>query len=334
MAVFTPINASELSAWLSNRPCGTLVSYAGIASGIENTNYFVHTQSSSDSTPCSYVLTIFEKLQAHELPFYLNLMAHLSKAGLPVPAPLADNTGQLFTTLKGKPATLVNRLPGESIQTPNVAQCAAMGGFLGQAHLAVATFASQQPNSRGLAWIANTVPQLKPYMAPHTWQLLASELAFQTQAQHSALHQHLPTGAIHADLFRDNALFCGDNLGGVFDFYFAGTDTLLFDLAVVANDWCIVHDTGALDLDRLQALLKAYQQHRPLLEAEQQAWPTLLRAAALRFWTSRLSDFYQPRQADLLQAKDPTHFERILKQRHTDAAWVQALVQQTKPKAN
>lgn len=309
MAVFTRITHEELQDWLTGRDCGELLSFEGIESGIENTNYFVNTSTGR------FVLTIFEKLTAKELPFYLGLMGHLAGKHLPVPGPVAGQRGELFSNLKGKPATLVNCLKGRSVEQPNAIQCAAIGDFLAKAHLAVQDFAGSLPNPRDLNWIAGVQSQLQMHLPESVRSLLHSEIAHQQTVVQTPAHRALPRGAVHADLFRDNALMLGDALGGVIDFYFAGIDTFLFDLAVTANDWCIHLDTGELDALRLQAMLEAYQAVRPLSTEERAMWPNALRAAALRFWTSRLFDYYMPREAEVLNVKDPGHFERVLQAR-------------------
>lgn len=306
MAVFTRITDSELKDWLSELACGALESFEGISSGIENTNYFVTTSKSK------YVLTIFEKLTTRELPFYLGLMQHLACKGLKVPGPIADKDGHLFRQLKGKPATLVNCLEGSSVQNPSAEQCFEIGFFCGQAHVAASDYAGTLPNPRDLDWIKNAADELKPYLPSQELSLLTSEIEHQTQVCASEAYLALPRGAVHADLFRDNALMQGDHLGGVIDFYFAGVDTLLFDLAVTANDWCINHQTGEFLPDLLHSLIRGYRQARPVTAEEILLWPDSLRAAALRFWTSRLHDYFMPRKAEMLNVKDPKHFERVL----------------------
>lgn len=306
MAVFTRITDSELKDWLSELACGTLQSFEGISSGIENTNYFVTTSKSK------YVLTIFEKLTNKELPFYLGLMQHLAGKGLKVPGPIADKDGHLFRDFKGKPATLVNCLQGRSVDKPSPEQCFEIGYFCGQAHQAVSDYAGNLPNPRDLRWIKQAADELKPHLPSKELALLTEEIKHQTEVSESPIYQSLARGAVHADLFRDNALMQGEHLGGVIDFYFAGVDTLLFDLAVTANDWCIKHETGEFLEEQLRSLIKGYKQARVVSDAEVQLWPDALRAAALRFWTSRLHDYFMPREAEMLNVKDPTHFERVL----------------------
>lgn len=306
MAVFTRITQDELQHWLQDRGCGNLISFEGIQSGIENTNYFVNT------TTGRYVLTIFEKLKAEDLPFYLGLMEHLAKKGLAVPGPIANTTGALFNTLHDKPATLVNCLSGKSVDHPNPEQCREIGSFSAKAHLAVTDFDGNTPNPRGLGWIEGAVSELEAHLPEDVRNLLVDEVNHQKAVSKRADFLSLPKGAVHADLFRDNALMQGDQLGGVIDFYFAGVDTFLFDLAVTANDWCVDLDTGEFKIDSIQALLEGYQAVRSLTKAECRLWQDMLRSASLRFWTSRLFDFYMPREAEVLNVKDPRHFERVL----------------------
>lgn len=306
MAVFTRITDSELTHWLSDLACGELKSFEGISSGIENTNYFVNTSKSR------YVLTIFEKLTDAELPFYLGLMQHLAGKGLPVPGPIADKEGHLCRPLKGKPATLVNCLDGKSVDSPCPDQCFEIGAFSARAHHAVIDYAGDLPNPRGLGWIKNAANELQPHLPKAELDLLNAEIAHQCQVAESTAYKALPQGAVHADLFRDNALMRAEHLGGVIDFYFAGVDTFLFDLAVTANDWCIDHATGRFDEAKLKGLLDGYRSERTFTPEEVQLWPDMLRSAALRFWTSRLHDFFMPREAEVLNVKDPKHFERVL----------------------
>lgn len=302
MAVFTTVSEAELTAWLCDYSLGQLLTLQGIASGIENTNYFVTTSNGR------FVLTLFEKLNASELPFYLNLMAHLARHGIPCPAPMANRQNQFLGELNGKPACIVSRLVGKSTTEPSVEQCAAMGAMLGQMHIAGQSFTQIMPNPRGTAWRAATLPLVQKFVDAEQAALLSSEIALHAQQNRSVL----PQGLIHADLFRDNVLLEDDRVGGLIDFYFACTDALLYDVAITVNDWCMSAD-GMLDELRAQAFLRAYHAVRPLQANEQSAWPLMLRLAALRFWLSRLFDKYLPRDGELIHAHDPAHFERVLK---------------------
>jgi homoserine kinase type II len=223
--------------------------------------------------------------------------------------------GEILHRLKGKPAAVVNKLHGSSELAPQAAHCTAVGDMLARMHLAGRDFAMQQPNLRGLAWWNETVPVVLPFLSDAQRTLILGELAFQNHVAASSAYRALPRGPVHADLFRDNVMFENETLTGLFDFYFAGVDTWLFDLAVCLNDWCIDLATGQHDAKRANALLKSYQSVRPLGRAERQLLPAMLRAGALRFWISRLWDFHLPRDADMLVPHDPTHFERVLRAR-------------------
>ena len=325
MAVYTALEQNTLTAWLASHAVGTLVECRGIHSGIENSNYFVTT--ASDGVTHRYVLTLFERLRADELPFYLSLMQHLAERGVPCPAPMADASGALFSLLACKPAALVTRLEGHSIPAPSAAHCAVIGDALAHMHLAGKNFPQAQRNPRGIAWWQQTAQHVRPFLDDAQKALLDDEIGLQT-ATWDVSTRTLPRGPIHADLFRDNALFIEDDaaddstpprLGGIIDFYFAGCDAWLLDLAICANDWCVGLASGAFDRARLDALLHAYHRARPLSHDEHGAFALALRAAALRFWLSRLDDLHRPRPAQLLTPHDPMHFERILRQRRGEA---------------
>jgi homoserine kinase type II len=309
MAVFTPVTLDDLSQWIKQFPLGKALALKGIASGIENSNFFLTTERGE------YVLTIFENLGFEQLPFYVQLMRHLAERGIPVPAPVPNEAGALVVALHGKPAAIVSKLDGSSQMDPQPVHCAEVGTILAKMHLAGRDFPLHQPNLRGLAWWVETVPKVLSYLDADTAALLQSELAFQRDFAAGATYAELERGPVHADLFRNNVMFVGERLSGCFDFYFAGWDTWLFDLAVTVNDWCIDLDSGRLDEARVLALTRAYHAVRPFTPAEQAAWLPMLRAAALRFWLSRLYDFYRPREAEMLTPHDPTHFERVLRER-------------------
>ena len=309
MAVYTEVPFDTVAQLFSDLQLGQLSSLKGCEGGIENTNYFA----SSDLG--DYVLTLFERLTAEQLPFYLHLMKHLAQRGIPVPDPQANQSGDILLTVLGKPAAVVNKLQGKSQLQPSAGHCAAVGEMLARMHLAGRDFARTQPNLRALPWWNATVPIVLPFLTPNQAALIQSELAYQNHIHASSAYAALPRGVVHADLFRDNVLFEGDTLTGFFDFYFAGVDTWLFDLAVSLNDWCIDLKTGQHDARREAAMVQAYHAARPLAKAERQLLPALLRAGALRFWLSRLWDLHLPRDAAMLTAHDPTHFERVLRAR-------------------
>jgi homoserine kinase type II len=311
MAVFTPVTEEQAALLMSQLGLGELTELRGIEGGIENTNYFATTDLGD------YVLTLFERLNHEQLPFYLFLMKHLAEKGIPVPNPAANSDGDILYTLCDKPAAVVNRLLGKSQLAPNAVHCAAVGAMMAHMHLAGKDYNRSQPNLRGLAWWNDTVPVVLPYLEEDQARLLQSELAYQNHIAQGAAYQALPKGPVHADLFRDNVMFDGEKLTGFFDFYFAGNDTWLFDLSVCMNDWCIDLNSGEHAPVRALAMLNAYQEVRPLRSAERQLLPAMLRAGALRFWISRLWDFHLPREASMLKPHDPTHFERVLRARLT-----------------
>ena len=309
MSVYTTVSAEDLDAWLTRYSVGTLRALEPIKAGIENTNYFVTTERGR------YVLTLYERLPADELPFYLNLMAHLARSGVAVPAPAADRTGALFSMLCGKPASLVDRIDGVAHLAPSESDCAAVGAALAGLHLAAQSYRGRLDNRRGPAWWRQAARAVRPFLDEAQNALLAAELKHQSGLS----RLRLPKAAIHGDLFRDNVLFAGARVAGIIDFGFAATDFLAYDLAIAVNDWCNRAD-DELDAGRTQAFIDGYERHRALTPEERDAWPTLLRAAALRFWLSRLYDLHLPRPGELVHAHDPTVYERILKHRVANSA--------------
>ena len=304
MSVFTRVTESEVSAWLTRFSVGSVRALTRISEGIENTNYFLSTAEGE------FVLTLFERIPAEDLPFYLNFTAHLAKSGVAVPAPVADRTGGLFSILNGRPAALTERISGRPNMQPSALHCAAVGCELGRLHKASGSFRTRISNKRGPAWTLATSRSVRPFVTADPNLLIENELKFQRERRQT----RLPNGAIHADLFRDNVLFDGERLSGLIDFGFAATDEFAYDLAITANDWCVDAE-GRFDAALLNALLGAYDAERPLTEAEQVAWPALLRAGALRFWLSRLYDLHLPRAAEINTPHDPAAFERILRLR-------------------
>ena len=310
MSVFTPVSRQQLEEFLENYNCGELVDFSGISAGIENTNFFVTT------TTNRYVLTIFESLSQDELPYFLDLMAYIAERGLPSAHPVADRKGDYLRSLMAKPAALVQCLCGASIEQPEVRHCQSVGEMLGRLHVIGQLFPHSRNNDRGIEWRDEMRIKLHGLMSAEDQILLDDELAFLREHQRN----DLPRGVIHADLFRDNVLFELDKLSGVIDFYYACNDDLLYDLAVTVNDWC-VHQDGSLDQDRVLALLKAYHAQRPLLAIERAMWPIYLRAAALRFWLSRLHDTHFQREGEMTHTKNPQAFRRVLchRREHQDA---------------
>jgi homoserine kinase type II len=312
MSVYTTVSDQDLAAWLTRYALGAVQAFEPIAAGIENTNYFLTTDKGR------YILTLYERLPHEELPFYLNLMAHLASAGVPAPAPERDRTGALWSFLNGKPASIVARLDGTPVETPDVAHCAAVGEALARLHLAAKQYRGRLGNRRGLGWWRQAARAVRPFLSPEQNALIAAELKHQS----AFAKVRLPRGAIHGDLFCDNVLFVDGRVSGIIDFGFAATDVLAYDIAISVNDWCILRggsDAGALDPERTRALVAAYDRVRSLDFEERAQWPSLLRAAALRFWLSRLHDLHLPRPGELTHAHDPSAFERILRDRAVTA---------------
>jgi homoserine kinase type II len=318
MSVYTTIDDYELKSFLSNYNVGQLVDYQGISDGIENTNYFVNTSHGR------FVLTIFEHHSFEEMQYYLNLMHHLADHKVPSANPVADNEGNYLSQFNDKPIALVERLNGGSIIITTVNHCQQLGMAMGKMHAAGFSFAGRQVNPRGPAWCQQTAQEVIEKLSTSEQNMLDKEVHFQkTDFNNFGRHADLPRGVIHADLFRDNALWDTsgdkDNFSGIIDFYYSCDDVLLYDLAVTANDWCINEDFS-LNKDKVIALLTHYHSFRPLADIEQEYWPAMLRAGALRFWLSRLYDKHFPRAGELVHTKNPDEFKAILVDRikHSD----------------
>lgn len=307
MSVFTKVSHEELLEHLQQYPLGQLLGYQGIGEGVENTNYFV------DTSDGRWVLTLFERTEEAGLPFFLGLMEHLAARGYPCPAPAHTREGVALTRLHGRPAAFVRRLTGNSVLFPALAHCAAVGTALGELHVLAASFPMTRVNERGAGWRESTGRALLPKIEQHDADLIADELAVQAGLDLSVL----PQGVIHADMFRDNVLFVEERLSGVIDFYYACNEALLYDLAITVNDWCTDAD-GRINHARAEALIGAYSACREPTPAEAAAWNLVLRAAALRFYLSRLHDWHHPREGDLVHIKDPGAYRRILEHHRTD----------------
>jgi len=302
MSVFTKVSLEEAQTWVKHYySLGKVIRLDGIASGIENTNFFLHTDQDV------FVLTLFEKLLPQELPFYLNLMAHLSNRGVPVPNPIKRLDGQYLGELNGKPAVIVSRIPGAPTTQPSLNQIQLVGEQLAHLHLAGKSYEQHLDNLRGKAWWTSVSPEIHPFLNESDADLLRSEIAHQVTFG----MQDLPRGPIHADLFRDNVLFDASRVGGFIDFYFACIDFWVYDVAITANDWCVSLD-GSMNHERLTALIEGYSSVRLFTQEEAANWQTMLRAGALRFWVSRLYDYHLPRAGELTHAHDPEVVKRIL----------------------
>jgi homoserine kinase type II len=304
MSVFTRVDRDSLEHFLAGFDVGRLVSYKGISEGIENTNYFVTTEGGD------FVLTLVEQWEADEVPYFINLMSWVTERGFPGARPIPDREGRTLHTLLGRPAALVQRLQGESTEEPTRADCARVGEVLARLHDASDGFPMHRDDRRGMRWRLQTCDILYPMLDREVAAVLRDEMQFHLAQDWTTL----PRGVVHADLFPDNVLFRHRQITGVIDFYYACNDVRVYDLAITANQWCTRGD-GRLDPDSGEALLNAYHGIRRLHHEEREAWPAMLRYAALRFWISRLKDKIFPKQGHLTMVKDPDAIKVILMDR-------------------
>ena len=302
MSVYTPVSRSQLDQFFSAYALGEVKGFDGIEDGINNTNYFVAT------TQGRFVLTLFETLAADQLPHFIRLLSHLVKHGIPCPEPLPDSQANIIHRLNHKPTAVFKCLSGAATASPTIEQCSEIGRQLANLHCCTQDYVFPISNNYDLNGCITLAHKIDARLSAADRRLIDDELGFQA----ANAPPQLPLGVIHADLFKDNVLFVGNRLSGLLDFYSACTGALLFDIAVTANDWCC--ENGEINPDKMTALLSAYQSLRPLTQAEKQHWPTLLRAAALRFWLSRLEHQLYPRPGDLILEKDPLVFKHLLLQ--------------------
>jgi homoserine kinase type II len=306
MAVYTEVPDDALARFIASYDLGGLMSYKGIAEGVENTNYLVHTGKGP------YFLTLYEKRVATgDLPFFLGLMEHLAKAGLSCPTPVRDAKGRMLRRLARRPAALVTFLEGVWIRRPQPRHCAAVGQAMARMHMAGQGFTLRRENALGLGGWRPLYKRFQPRakeIAPDLPATVEQELA------HLEAHwpADLPQGVIHADLFPDNVFFLGEELSGLIDFYFACNDALAYDVAIALNAWCFETD-HAFNITKGHALLKGYQSVRALGPAEREALPLLARGAALRFLLTRAYDWLHTASDALVSRKDPNEYLRRLK---------------------
>lgn len=311
MAVYTEVTDEELGAFIDRYSIGQLLSYKGIAEGVENSNYLVHTESGF------YILTLYEKrVDPADLPFFLDLKKHLASRGFSCPSPVATRDGTVLGTLAGRPAAIVTFLDGMWVKRPQVHHCNMLGAAMAQMHLAAADFDMTRKNALDVTgWrpLFDMSAERADTVCDGLAKLIADDLDF----LETNWPQDLPRGVIHADLFPDNVFFLQDELSGLIDFYFACTDTLAYDLAICLNAWCFEHD-GSFNVTKAQAMLKGYTSVRPLSDAEFNALPILARGAALRFLLTRLYDWLNVPEGALVTPKDPMEYVKKLRF-HQDA---------------
>ncbi|WP_210397294.1 homoserine kinase [Motiliproteus sediminis] len=318
MAVYTRLSDAALNDFLADFDLGRLVGYQGIDGGIENTNYFVDLDQQGQRR--QFVLTLFEELPYDEMPFFVELTAYLAERGVPVPAPFKDRYGIALKTLANRPALLLPRFRGKPMEAPRVEHCGQIGTALARFHLAGQDFFMTRQAHRGVFWWRRESSRVASVLSSYDAALLKQEVALFDALR--ADPGNLPAGVIHGDLFADNALFDGDQLSGIIDLYNACTGYLLYDLAIVTNDWCSRSD-GSLDPQRSAALLDNYAAIRPYTDDERRAWPILLRTAAMRFWLSRLISLHGLEatgyEGDQV-VKDPEPLRQVLLQRIANPA--------------
>jgi homoserine kinase type II len=306
MAVYTDVGAEELSAFLAGYDLGELLSFKGIAEGVENSNFLVRTSQRS------VFLTLFEKRVARQdLPFFLGLMQHLAERGITCPQPISSGAGEVLGTLAGRPAALVTFLDGLWIRRPTTNHCAAVGEALARLHLAGRDFPLKRANAlsvKGWRPLLEAAAGRADSVQPGLEAAIAAELG----KLEASWPRDLPQGVIHADLFPDNVFFLGDRLSGLIDFYFACTDTLAYDVAICLNAWCFEPD-HSFNVTKGGALLQAYAATRPLSDEERNALPLLARGAALRFLLTRLVDWLNVPPGALVKPKDPLEYFRKLR---------------------
>jgi homoserine kinase type II len=302
VSVYTQITRPQLDQFFCNYALGEVISFEGIQDGINNTNYFVET------TQGSFVLTLFETLTADELPHFMRLLSHLFKHNIPCPGPKPDRLANVLCEFNNKPAAVFKRIPGIATTLPSIEQCQEIGVHLANVHRCTQNYVFPIKNNNDQDGYRTQLNKIDAQLSTTDLALINDELLFQA----ASASLNLPQGVIHADLFRDNVLFVDNQLNGILDFYSACTGALLFDIAITANDWC--RENGNINPDKMTALLSAYESLRPLEQLEKQHWQTMLRAASLRFWLSRLEHQLYPRPGDIIQQKDPLIFRQLLKQ--------------------
>jgi homoserine kinase type II len=306
MAVYTDVSADDLTEFLSRYDIGALLSYKGIAEGVENSNFLVHTSTGN------FILTLYEKRVAErDLPFFLGLMEHLAARGITCPQPVKNKMGGMLGKIAGRPAAIVTFLDGLWIRKPNVGHCAAVGEALARLHLAAQDFPIRRPNALSVeSW--RPLYEHAGARGDSVRPGLCNEIVKELGVLEKSWPRDLPAGVIHADLFPDNVFFLGDKLSGLIDFYFACTDTLAYDVAICLNCWCFEPD-HSYNVTKGRALLKAYTRMRALSVAERAALPMLARGAAMRFLLTRLVDWLAVPDGALVKPKDPLEYFRKLR---------------------
>lgn len=306
MAVYTEVSDEELHAFIADYDLGSVLSFKGIAEGVENTNYLVHTQAGP------HILTLYEKrVSKQDLPFFLALMEHLAGSGLPCPVPVRDREGRMLREIADRPAAIITFLEGLWVRRPTAEHCAALGATLAKLHLAGQSFGMTRPNALSVdGWRPLYDSSAKG--ADTIADGLHDELGKELEQLEKNWPQNLPNGVIHADLFPDNVFFLNREISGVIDFYFACNDALAYDIAICLNAWCFESDAG-FNITKARALLRAYTEVRPFSDEEFDALPILARGAAMRFLLTRIYDWLNTSADALVRPKDPIEYVRKLR---------------------
>lgn len=306
MAVYTEVSDDELSSFLASYDLGEALSFKGIAEGVENTNYLVHTEAGP------HILTLYEKrVSLEDLPFFLGLMEHLAARGVSCPLPVRDRNGEMLRELSGRPAAIITFLEGLWVRRPSAEHCAALGETLAKLHLAGQDFPMTRANALSVSGWRPLHDSCRGG-ADSILQGLNAEVSEELSSLEDAWPCDFPQGVIHADLFPDNVFFLGGRVSGVIDFYFACNDMLAYDIAICLNAWCFEQD-GSFNITKARALLRAYTALRPFTDEEFEALPVLARGAALRFLLTRIYDWLNTSADALVKPKDPLEYVRKLR---------------------
>ena len=302
MSVFTTITTDDLTPFLAQYPITSLKSFHGIASGISNSSFFLNTEDRA------FVLTIVERESKGDVEWFMQFIHFLNQRGFPCASPIAMHDGLFTSTLAHKPAALVEKLAGEGKLEVTPADCQLIGQTIANLHITAMEFDQKRADTRGAVWRTQTASLVRGYLPDDERELLDTEMAL----QHDNILSTLPQSIIHADLFRDNVLFDGNDISGVIDFYFACNGCMIYDLCIAYNDWCR-NDDGSRDPKRARAFLNGYNSVRTLQCIEEENLSIAMRCASLRYWLSRLQDFYFPAEGELTYTKDPNVYKRILR---------------------
>ena len=308
MSVYTNLSTKDVSLLLSKYSIGTLKSFQGISDGITNTNYFLNTSKGK------YIITIFEDITEIKVKKYLKLMNFFSNNNMCCPEIMFTKSGSILSTVKSKPCSIMEKLSGKTINTTNVSLCKSIGTIIGNFHTAGSKYSSKISNSRDIKWVERNIAKIKNHISKEQLDILN----YSSKIFRKIFEMKLPNGMIHSDLFRDNVLARGDKVTGIIDYYYSFNGPLIYELAVIINDWCVNKD-GAINLVKYNSFLNSYNLERELTTVEKKQINNAMIAASLRFYLSRLVDMIFPKVGEITHIKDPSTFETIVKKRINSA---------------